>query len=212
MIDRITDERSDLLVPEADEKFAASIPKPICLEDLFSRRQPVEVDLGSGPGKFLIEAAQQYPERNFLGIERLLGRVRKIQRRATEAGLSNLRVLRFEIEYSVRYLLPAGSISRVHIYFPDPWPKRRHHRRRLLGWEFLRDLARAVGPGGEVLIKTDHEDYFQRIQQAATGAKEWSVQSRWVTDDYPLTDFERAFLADRVPIYRLRLDKVTAAP
>ena len=86
------------------ELFPPSILEPLSLREIFSTDRLIEVDLGSGPGKFLVESALKFPERNFLGIERLLGRVRKTCRVASEVGLTNLRVLRLELDYTVRYL------------------------------------------------------------------------------------------------------------
>src|SRR5258708_36753981 len=91
---------------------------------LFGNDRPVELDLGAGDGGFALAYAKQHPEINLLAVERLLGRVRKIEKRATRAGLDNLRVLRLEFGYTVRYLLPPGSVSIAHTMFPDPGPKR----------------------------------------------------------------------------------------
>src|ERR1700677_4048086 len=117
---------------------------------LFGNDQPVELDLGAGDGGFALAYARQHPEINLLAVERLLGRVRKIEKRTIRAKLTNLRVLRLEFGYTVRYLLPPGSVSIAHILFPDPWPKRRHWPRRLMQPDFVRDLAMALKSGGEL--------------------------------------------------------------
>ncbi len=180
---------------------------PLSFADIFQNEHPVEIDLGSGSGRFLIQAGSQYPERNFLGVERLLGRVRKTLRSASRLGLTNVRVLRLEIDYTVRYLLPAGSISRLHLSFPDPWPKRRHHGRRLVGEEFLMASASALASGGELWIKTDHADYFDSITKAADSQTESFVSCPW-SEEYPGTDFEETYRSQNLPIYHLRLRKV----
>jgi tRNA (guanine-N7-)-methyltransferase len=174
--------------------------------DIFQNECPVEIDLGSGSGQFLIDAGRLYPERNFLGVERLLGRVRKTLRAISCSGLLNVRVLRVEIDYAVRYLLPAGSVSRLHISFPDPWPKRRHHRRRLVDGEFLAASAKALAPEGELWIKTDHPDYFKWIRRAVITQEDLFVQVPW-SDEYPVTDFEGTYRSQNTPIYQLRLRK-----
>jgi tRNA (guanine-N7-)-methyltransferase len=193
------------------ELFPPNILEPLSLREIFLTDRLIEVDLGSGPGKFLVESALKFQDRNFLGIERLLGRVRKTCRIASEIGLTNLRVLRLELEYSVRYLLPENSVWRVHLNFPDPWPKRRHQNRRVVDGEFLEAIYRSLIEGGELWIKTDHEAYFQQIMKTAVGSGLWDSQE-WADEGYPLTDFEEQFLAKELPIYRLRLGKRSSAP
>ena len=193
------------------ELFPPSILEPLALREIFSTDRLVEVDLGSGPGKFLVESALKFPDRNFLGIERLLGRVRKTCRIASEIGLTNLRVLRLELEYTVRYLLPENSIWRFHLNFPDPWPKRRHHPRRVVDDEFLKAIHRSLIEGGELWIKTDHEAYFEQISKTASRSNLWSPTD-WVDEGYPRTDFEEQFIARELPIYRVRLRKRTSVP
>src|SRR5512139_399276 len=105
-----------------------SILERLDLGKLFARAQPLEVELGSGDGGFLAEYAARHPEHNFIGVERLLGRMRKLDRKGQRAGLTNLRGVRIECSYFLQYLLPPHSAEALHIYFPDPWPKRRHHR------------------------------------------------------------------------------------
>ena len=193
------------------ELFPPSILEPLSLREIFSTDRLIEVDLGSGPGKFLVESALKFPDRNFLGIERLLGRVRKTCRVASEIGLTNLRVLRLELDYTVRYLLPENSVWRFHLNFPDPWPKRRHHTRRVVDGEFLEAIYRSLIDGGELWIKTDHEAYFQQITKTAARSDLWNSMD-WVDEGYPRTDFEEQFLARELPIYRLRLRKRTSDP
>jgi tRNA (guanine-N7-)-methyltransferase len=188
-----------------------SILEPLSPREIFGTDQLIEVDLGSGPGKFLVESARRFPERNFLGIERLLGRVRKSCRTAATIGLTNVRVLRLELDYAVRYLLPENSIWRFHLNFPDPWPKRRHHARRIVDDEFLHAIHRSLVECGELWIKTDHESYFQSIKQVAARSELWNPLE-WSEEGYPRTDFEEQFLAEELPIYRLRLGKRSSDP
>jgi tRNA (guanine-N7-)-methyltransferase len=196
---------------EALEIALTDILSPIALREVFWNDRPVEVDLGSGPGKFILEAAQKFPDRNFLGIERLLGRVRKTRRRAFQLGIENLRLLRVEMEYAVKYLLPRESIFRFHLSFPDPWPKRRHHVRRVVDREFFGALWHALIAEGEIRIKTDHEAYFQQIARAAAESQLWNLPE-WADESYPVTDFEQDFIAKDLPIYRLRAVKRNSVP
>ena len=139
-------------------------------------------------------------------IERLLGRVRKVSRKLQRAGLENARVLRLESRYTVEWLFPEKSVSRLHLLCPDPWPKARHHRRRLLQPEFLAAMARVLEPGGEFLFKTDNEEYFEwALEQFQTCPS--LVEEEWPEDAffYPLTDFERQWLGEGRTIRRVRL-------
>jgi tRNA (guanine-N7-)-methyltransferase len=193
------------------EIFPADLCRPLLLGEIFGNDRPLEIDLGSGSGKFLIEAGQRFPERNFLGIERLLGRVRKTRRKACQLSLGNVRVLRVEIDYAVKYLLPPGSVSRFHLSFPDPWPKRRHHSRRLVDEEFFGAIAVALGSAGELWIKTDHADYFRWIEKIVAGVTSTFREVSWEYE-YPNTDFDETFAAENVPIYRMRLRKINRSP
>src|SRR3954464_11219882 len=132
-----------------------SIVERLVPAQLFPKAQPLEVELGSGDGSFLVELAKAHPERNFIGVERLLGRVGKMGRKANRAGLSNLRGVRIESSYFLQYLLPPNSASVHHIYFPDPWPKWKHRRYRLVNENFPALAAQALGPGGRLYFRTD---------------------------------------------------------
>jgi tRNA (guanine-N7-)-methyltransferase len=175
--------------------------------DIFGNDYPLEVDLGCGDGSFLIEMAQHYPERNFLGVERLLGRVRGVCKRIQELGLTNVKVLRLESQYTLEYLLAPASVSRLHLLCPDPWPKARHHKRRLVQQKFLHILHQVLIPGSEFLFKTDHPEYFEWVleqikefNKASTDkvdSEKPFTQLQWSTEGiqggfyYPKTDFER---------------------
>ncbi len=168
----------------------------------------LEVDLGCGDGSFLMEMARHHPERDFIGVERLLGRVRKVCRKLTRHGLDNARVLRLESRYVVEWLLPEASVSRLHLLCPDPWPKVRHHRRRLVQRDFLDAVRRALEPGGEFLFMTDHEEYFRWAEEkvAEHGGFE---RLEWQEDSffYPKTDFQELWESEGKRMWRLRCRK-----
>ena len=157
---------------------------------------PLEIDVGCGDGGFLLDLAAAHPERNFLGLEKLLGRARKVVRQAARRGLTNVKALQIDSPYAVRHLLPPGGISRLHLLFPDPWPKAKHAKNRLVQPAFCQDVHRLLGPGGEWLFKTDHPEYFAEAV-ATIQASGLFTATHWPTDcfPYPLTDFERQWLA-----------------
>jgi len=138
---------------------------PLDLLAIFGRVAPLQVDLGCGDGSFLCELAQLHPDRDFLGIDRLVGRVAKACRKAI--AVENVRILNVESSYAVGYLLPEGSVETFYLMFPDPWPKRRHHRRRIVTKDFLESTHRALENGGILQIATDQFDYFRQIERLA---------------------------------------------
>jgi len=180
--------------------------QPLELDSVFSRRAPVEVDLGCGDGSFLVMMAQQNPARNFLGLERLLGRVGSACRKITHAGLKNARVLRIESSYAVAHLFPPDSISNFYLLFPDPWPKRRHHQRRLVSEKFLDSIFRALRDDGLFVVATDDKDYFELIKQLTNESNRFSLEQ---PGELPITTFEKHFRARGFPIHRLALRKVS---
>ncbi len=174
--------------------------------------RPLEVDLGCGDGSFLVELARHHPERDFLGVERLLGRVRKVCRRITRGGLDNARVLRLESRHVVEWLLPQASVSRMHLLCPDPWPKVRHHRRRLVNGDFLTAVSRVLEPGGEFLFMTDHEGYHLWVEERV-GESGRFERLEWAEDAFfqPKTDFQRLWESQGRRMWRVRCRKPLSA-
>jgi tRNA (guanine-N7-)-methyltransferase len=174
--------------------------------EIFERPAPLEVDLGCGDGSFLASVAALRPAHNFLGIERLAGRVRSACHKAR--SLPNVRVLRIETTYAVRYLFARESVSVFYFLFPDPWPKRRHHQRRVFKADFLDDLINALAPGGVLRITTDQRDYFDEMNNLAQARDELHDLSNEI-EEMPATTFERRFRSSGLPIYRLELRKIS---
>jgi tRNA (guanine-N7-)-methyltransferase len=177
----------------------ASIVERLNLRELFAAERPLEVELGAGDGSFLAAWAGAHRDRNFIGVERLLGRIRKIDRKGQRAGLDNLRLIRLEAGYVAQYLIPAESVRAFHIYFPDPWPKRRHWKHRLINPAFVEVLRAALAPGGVVYLRTDNEPYFAQMLESFAGSP--NFQKIETPPDLLAftTDFERGFHQQGIP-------------
>jgi len=179
-----------------------SILEPLDLAEIFPEPQPLEVELGCGDASFLVEFARRNPGTNFIGVERLLGRISKLDKKGHRAELKNLRGVRIESAYFLQYLLPPKSISALHVYFPDPWPKKRHRKNRLIN-ESLPALARAaLAPGGKVYLRTDDADYFAQMTEVFRADKNFSEIETPVELAELLTDFEREFNARGIKTLR----------
>jgi tRNA (guanine-N7-)-methyltransferase len=171
----------------------ASWVERLPVSEMFSSNKPLEVELGSGDGSFLAQWAKANPDRNFLGVERLLGRLRKLDRKAQRHDLSNLRLMRIEAGYLLEFLLPPASVHSLHLYFPDPWPKRKHRKNRLVNQRFPELVALVMAPNGLVFLRTDDADYFAQMQEV------FAADRRFQRTETPpelarvVTDFERGF-------------------
>jgi tRNA (guanine-N7-)-methyltransferase len=165
------------------------------------------VELGCGDGTFLRDYAQAHPELNFLGVERLLGRARKSDRKAQRAGLANVRVIRIEAGYAMEYLLPHGSASALHVYFPDPWPKRRHWDRRLVNAHFMQAAWQALVPGGLIYFRTDDAPYFAQMLEVAQNQGRFSPVETPAELASIQTDFERVFAGQGTTINRAAYER-----
>jgi tRNA (guanine-N7-)-methyltransferase len=181
-----------------------------CLDlvQLFGRTAPLRVDLGCGDGSFLCEMARQFPKRNFLGIERLTKRVEKVRCKAEQ--IENVRVLRADTLFAVRYLLPECSVEAFYLLFPDPWPKRRHQFRRIFTRDFLDAIAAALEKHGVLRVATDQLDYFHQIERLSRAHLQFQVVRRSLDDAVlPVSKFEEKFCEQGAPIYRLTLRKTS---
>jgi len=174
---------------------------------IFGRSGPVHIEIGSGKGTFLVAQAKAQPEVSFLGIEW----TRKFYRHAVDRigrwGLRNVRILRADAATFLRDFVPAGSVDCFHIYFPDPWPKKRHHKRRFLQSSNLEVLIRCLKPGGEIQVATDHADYFDQIRQVTSAYRERLEEieferpaSAWEGESTG-TNYERKYVKQSRPIY-----------
>jgi tRNA (guanine-N7-)-methyltransferase len=130
---------------------------------LFGNQHPVEIEIGTGKGGFLLRRAQAYPERNFLGIEWANQFFRFAADRLRRWSVTNVRMVRADAAHFMRVQCPRESVSALHVYHPDPWPKKRHHKRRLFQKPFVDAAVACLVPGGRWAVQTDHAEYFQVI-------------------------------------------------
>ncbi|MDZ4402979.1 tRNA (guanosine(46)-N7)-methyltransferase TrmB [Prosthecobacter sp.] len=173
--------------------------------------RPLEIDLGCGDGTFITGMAAQHPECDFLGVERMLGRVDKTMRKIERMQLPNARIMRLESAYTVGWLLPTASVSRLHLLCPDPWPKKSHASRRLVNQsEFLDGLHRILIPDGEFLLKTDDQPYFEDALASFESRTHQFIRLDWPDDAffYTTTDFEQDWLHMGRSIRRARWQKI----
>ena len=190
------------------EHVPATDTQPLNLRELFPAVAPLELDLGCGDGSFIAALAAEYPERNFIGVERMLGRVRSACRKIAARRLTNARILRVDIASAVERL-PDRSVDVCHVMFPDPWPKRRHWPRRTITSDFLRAIVRVLAAGGLLRLTTDDARYFEQMQRAAAGVRELVTVTNEDASALPASTFQSRFVERGLPIYRLVLRKVS---
>jgi tRNA (guanine-N7-)-methyltransferase len=164
--------------------FKAEFPNP---------EQPLEVDIGSGKGRFLTARSGKYPHVNFLGIERQLLRVNSSGRRCERAGRENARLFRMEGYYAISYMMPADYVASYYFFFPDPWPKERHQDNRLFNVPFMDALHRTLEEGGCLHVATDHLPYFEEIHALLQKDARFAELDAFEPDDLERTDFELIF-------------------
>lgn len=187
------------VVPETPSEWLGPLP----VRDWYGHpERPLEVDLGCGKGRFLLARAAKNPEVNFLGIDRMLRRIRKVDNRARRLDLGNIRLLRMEGYYAVAHLLPPGAVRTCYVFFPDPWPKAKHEGHRLFNAPFLDALHRTLEPGGVVHVATDHAPYFERLTEIFAEDARFGRIEPFVPPEDEQTDFERYYIGQK-PIGRL---------
>lgn len=185
---------------------------PLPLNAMFDMTKPLEIEIGCGNGRFLSTRASTHRTTNYIGIERMLGRVRKLDRKATRLQLDNLRILRLEAFYTFYYLLPAHAVQTVYVFFPDPWPKRRHNHNRLLSARFLDTLWMRLAHGGIIQIATDHKGYFDQTMEVFGSAPRFRSVPPMERTPEEQTEFEQGFRSQGLPIYGCAFQAIENLP
>jgi tRNA (guanine-N7-)-methyltransferase len=142
---------------------AMHLPWPVDWSSLFGRVAPLVLEIGFGNGKFLADLAQQHPDWNLVGIERAHDPLKWTEALIAKRALTNVRLINGDALMSLHCLFEPASLSQIHLNFSDPWPKKRHHERRVINPRFLQALASRLALGAEVLIATDIEQYAGEI-------------------------------------------------
>ena len=168
-------------------------PEMIDYTEVFKREAPTILEIGFGMGETTAKIAQTSSDKNFLGVEVFSGGVGALLNRIDEEDVSNIRIIQHDAVDVVNHMLPPTSLDGIHIYFPDPWPKKRHHKRRLIQSPFIKQVVSRLKPGGYIHCATDWEDYAMQMLEVLSN--EDALQNRFEEfaprPDYrPLTKFE----------------------
>jgi len=180
---------------------------------IFGRIGPLHIEVGSGKGTFLVNQARKEPQSDFLGIEWARRYYRYAVDRLGRWGIKNVRLIRTEAAGFIKNFVPAETVDCFHIYFPDPWPKKRHHKRRFICGENLKELLRCLKKSGTIRIATDHAGYFEQIRAVLADRQgieqidflptAGADEGEWVG-----TNFERKYLKGKRPIYTIAVRKL----
>jgi len=191
--------------PPALEIHPGGVGGPFDFRTLFGNDRPVEVEIGIGKGRFLLTQAAERPEVCFLGVEWSLKYLRLAKDRAQRQALKNIRLFRADAQHVLAALLPDRSIVRVHVYCPDPWPKKRHRKRRLFTPATVTHIERVLVPGGYLDLSTDVREYFDEIRElvpSASGLREAVDPLFPIDGSSGRTSYEVKYLEAGRPIHR----------
>ena len=209
------------------QEYCNIIIKPELLDgridfvNVFGRYAPLHIEIGSGRGTFLVQEAKMLPEINFLGIEWASRYYRYTVDRVGRWGLKNVRMLRSDAAVFISEFVPDACVDCFHIYFPDPWPKKKHHKRRFICEKNLKQLLRCLKKDGIIRIATDHSGYFEQIERVlsaksnclqkvcflpAAGASISELGDSTLSPQVG-SNFERKYLKENRPIYTIAVQK-----
>lgn len=198
--------KHDLVVEPVGLEIEA-IPRPIDWAALFGNAHPVEIEIGMGKGTFITEQARARPEINFFGIEYARFYWRYASDRLRRNNCANARTTKVEASFFLAEFVPPASVSVLHVYFPDPWPKKRHNKRRLINPKFMDLACRVLRPAGRLQVVTDHAEYFQQIDAAVRASAlvpiEYNRPGSAGEGEFVGTNFERKYRREGRPFFAI---------
>jgi tRNA (guanine-N7-)-methyltransferase len=186
---------------------------PVDPTSWFPKPGSLELELGCGKGGFLLERAMVHPDRRFVGIEWANKIFLYAADRMARRGLENVRIMRTDARDFVMRFLPPCCLEALHVYHPDPWPKKRHHKRRLVQPDFADAAIRSLKPNAEWLLQTDHVEYFEQMRAVLCAASdlreiEWTESACRPRDGWIGTNYEIKYTREGRAIYRIAFRKL----
>jgi tRNA (guanine-N7-)-methyltransferase len=186
-----------------------SVDLPLASREVFGRSVPLEVELGAGKGRFLLEWAAAHPEVGIVGVERGRRYLQMAALRVARRGLVNVRLVHTTAEDLLFRCLSEGSVVAFHVYFPDPWPKKRHHKRRFFHPSNVARLVEVLAPGGLLRVRTDHDGYASVITELLAGEPRLvPLPADEGFEGIPATNFEVKYAREGRPVTRLAYRRV----
>jgi tRNA (guanine-N7-)-methyltransferase len=180
---------------------------PLDLQGWFGNANPVILEIGSGKGRFLLSTAMERPDVNVIGIEKSLHYHRVIRDRFLKRDLRNVRLINHDAFVVLQKMIPDASLAEVHVYFPDPWPRKRERKRRIIRPEVLAEFRRVLVDGGMGIYVTDHQEYFESAAPLVEAAFERTERRIPGPDDPPRTNYEAKYREEGRPIFEIRFWK-----
>jgi tRNA (guanine-N7-)-methyltransferase len=199
-MDRLTE--SELTLDPRDSGFPL-----LDLPALFGNANPVILEIGSGKGRFLLSTAMERPDINLIGVEKSLHYHRFIRNRFLKRDLRNVRLINHDAFVVLQKMIPDASIAELHVYFPDPWPRKREKKRRIIRPDALAEFRRVLVDGGLGVFVTDHEEYFHSAAPFVEEAFARTERRIPGPDDPPRTNYEAKYREEGRPIFEIRFWK-----
>ena len=184
---------------------------PMDFEAIFGNKNPVIIEIGFGMGESTLKIAKENPDKNYIGIEVFLYGFSKLLANASKENVTNLKLMRFDAVQVLQDMVPDNSVDGFHVFFPDPWPKKRHHKKRLIQVPFATLLASKLRQGGYIYCVTDWEEYanqmlevFDQVEMLSNPYKGFAPERPW----RPETGFERKGLEKDYKISEVWVEKI----